>query len=179
MKKRIIVLILIFAMALSMTACSSILGSVLNKGKPSSKPDVDDMLSNLEDMLEDMDDDFVEHIPATEAPAVEAPAEEFWPSESYALEDYIYGTWRRETMYLEFYGCDAVMYTTFQKDGRASQVLVRADNGDLLNESAGDWSFNGDGVYLIKDGETGRITFTYNEFTHQLKNGDRLYTKID
>ena len=191
MKKRIIVFVLILAMVLSMTACSSIFGSVLNKGNKGHK---DNELSQMMDAFNDLKDTFEQmedspavdvtippiEIPPIDIPEVEVPAVDWFPAEStdYDLEDYIYGTWQRETMYLSHYGCDADMYTTFLKNGRAEQVLVRTDNGDVLNESAGDWTFEGDDVVLVKDGETGKIRFSYYEDTHKLKNGDKYYTKI-
>lgn len=194
MKKRIIVLALILAIVFSMTACSSVLGSVLSKNNKENKKNefsqMMDDLKDLEDALADLEDMPVPEvtmppiempeieIPEIEIPEIEIPAEDWFPTASYELEDYIYGTWQRETMYLEFYGCDADMYTTFLKGGRATQVLLRHDNGKVLNESAGDWTFEGDEVVLVKDGADGRIRFSYNESTHKLKNGEKYYTKI-
>lgn len=82
-------------------------------------------------------------------------------------------------MYLEFYGCDADMYTTFNHDGSASQLLLRHDNGEILNEAAGKWWLEAGEVVLLKDGTTGNIRFQYFEDTNRLKNGDKYYIKID
>lgn len=124
--------------------------------------------------------------PVADAPAIEAPAateapafEDVPAAESDALEDIVCGTWLRETMYLEFYGCDADMYTTFNHDGSASQLLLRHDNGEILNEAAGKWWLEAGEVVLLKDGTTGNIRFQYFEDTNRLKNGDKYYIKID
>lgn len=191
MTKRLIVILLVFALCMSLTACGGMLGSLMNIGGKGSSSDDDltDILGDMDDIWDDLEDmptikapeiDLPEIvIPEIDVPAIEAPAATAPAAESNELEDIICGTWLRETMYLEHYGCDADMYTSFHSNGRADQVLLRHDNGELLNEASGDWWFEGDDVVMQKDGTTSHIRFIYEKATQRIRNGDKYYIKID
>ena len=197
MKRRIIVLVLALAIMLSMTACGGILGDMISGGNKKGSTDkiVSGLFDDLEDMVDDMNQVPVIDLPVAEvAPQPEAapetepaapqpetePAAEWNPTEpnSSALEDIIFGTWLRETMYLSHYGCDADLYITFNRDGSAYQLVLNHDTSEVLSETTGKWWLEDDDVLMKKDSDNGTVRYEYFESTQRLKNGDKYYEKI-
>lgn len=91
----------------------------------------------------------------------------------------VVGTWQREVVYLEHYGCDSIMVTTFHADGTANSLLTNAQTGAILNASSGYWDMSGfEASYSIpsKDGKT---VYTFNPITGNLKNGNYQYQKLN
>lgn len=93
------------------------------------------------------------------------------------VESRVVGTWQREVMYLEKYGCDAVMVIDFNKDGTFSQVLYKADSKKILNTKEGYWKVSWFEVVAKEPGQSGSTPYDFNPITGTLKN-NKLYHKL-
>lgn len=77
-------------------------------------------------------------------------------------ENDVIGTWRRETLYMAYYGCETDMIATFSDDGTFGVVLVNHENNTPLNMAGGDWTLEENVVLAERGDGAGSMVFTYN-----------------
>lgn len=90
----------------------------------------------------------------------------------------VVGVWQREVMYLEHYGCDAIMVVEFESDGDFNKVLKNAQTGKILKIESGYWKLSGFEISVPQPDGNGRTCYDFNPLTGTLKNGDQMYKKI-
>lgn len=86
-----------------------------------------------------------------------------------AKEEDVVGTWRRETLYMAYYGCETDMIATFSDDGTFGVVLVNHENNAPLNMAGGDWTLEENRVLAERGDGNGVMEFTYNTKTKELE----------
>jgi len=91
-------------------------------------------------------------------------------------EDVI-GTWEREVVYLESYGCDTTMYEVFLEDGSEVSILVATHTGEILKVDDGTWEIEGREVAARSSNHAGTTYFKYSG--GKLKNGENVYTRSE
>ena len=92
-------------------------------------------------------------------------------------EDDVVGTWRRETLYMDYYKCETDMIATFSDDGTFGIVLVNHANNAPLNMAGGDWTLEENRVLAERGDGNGVMEFTYNPKTKQLEFEGYGFTK--
>ena len=74
----------------------------------------------------------------------------------------VIGTWRRETLYMDYYKCETDMIATFSEDGTFGVVLVNHANNTPLNMAGGNWTLEEDRILAERGDGAGVMEFTYN-----------------
>ena len=74
----------------------------------------------------------------------------------------VIGTWRRETLYMAYYGCETDMIATFDADGTFGVVLVNHANNAPLNLAGGTWTLEEERILATRGDGNGVMEFTYN-----------------
>ena len=86
-----------------------------------------------------------------------------------AKEEDVIGTWRRETLYMAYYGCETDLIATFVDDGTFGVVLVNHENNAPLNMAGGDWTLEENRILAERGDGNGIMEFTYNTKTGELE----------
>lgn len=84
-------------------------------------------------------------------------------------EDDVIGNWRRETLYMAYYGCETDMIVTFSDDGTFGAILVNHENNTPLNMAGGDWTLDGNNILAERGDGSGIMEFTYDMKTHTIE----------
>lgn len=90
------------------------------------------------------------------------------------------GVWKRETLYIAYYGCDTDMIVSFAEDGSFVAMLLDHETNNMLNYAGGTWTLQG-GTVLATDEQnvSGTMEFTYDSRTDTIENEGYTFTRSE
>ena len=79
----------------------------------------------------------------------------------------VVGVWKREPLYMAYYGCETQMIISLAEDGSFSALLLDNQTHNILNYTGGTWQLN-DSTVIAKRTESlsevdGDMKFEYNK----------------
>lgn len=89
------------------------------------------------------------------------------------------GTWEREIVYLDGYGCDSILLVQLKGDGTVQNVLCNADTGAILKTEKGRWSVSFFEIKTQYENSSGTVSYKFNPFNGTMENNNHKYTKIN
>lgn len=91
----------------------------------------------------------------------------------------VVGVWKREPLYMAYYGCETEMIVSFAEDGSYVAMLLNHENNAPLNYAGGTWSLKGSTIVAEKDDGSGNMEYAYDKSTDTVEFEGYTFTRSE